>query len=433
MGEHRHELVGAALGRFPAMDRLVVDPAARRGRGKTERRQRQHQRDAPPYPRDHPRLNRAHNHVLVPISGCPSAAQTPPERRPDATTPPPDPQAFAEPCRKLTTSDVPPSVQVGQRRHGAPSLRPSTGTHGPWRARALALQRPDARPTCPGSRGCGRCFSGRSASSWGSRSSPMRGLPQAQTRRRRRPRSRRGPTGSVLSARRAPVGSWTLLGWMAYGVPVDVLLLGIPFVTGKPNAATPSRLAGDVLIAVVAGRPDPGRLAYAARVRSPQCSWARGRALRRARTFALLYHRLLPRRFRLPGAHPYRPRRVLVHPARSGDRTLECEGGHRHGCGGEDGRRRMEDREGAGARERRSRAPGEPSPHRSRDEARRGDRRDDPCQRGFRAGRHRRVARHDGGAEPGPRSDETSTAPEAAAESGRGRKRRARERLGPRP
>src|SRR5665213_2730921 len=43
----------------------------------------------------------------------------------------------------------------------------------------------------------------------------------------------------------------TLLGWVAYAVPLEVLLLAIPFVTGKPNAATPSRLAGDVLLAVV--------------------------------------------------------------------------------------------------------------------------------------------------------------------------------------
>jgi S-DNA-T family DNA segregation ATPase FtsK/SpoIIIE len=35
-------------------------------------------------------------------------------------------------------------------------------------------------------------------------------------------------------------------------VPLEVFLLGIPFVRGKPNAATPARLAGDVLIAVIA-------------------------------------------------------------------------------------------------------------------------------------------------------------------------------------
>jgi S-DNA-T family DNA segregation ATPase FtsK/SpoIIIE len=44
----------------------------------------------------------------------------------------------------------------------------------------------------------------------------------------------------------------TLLGWVAYAVPLEVLLLAIPFVVGKPNAATPARLAGDVLLAVVA-------------------------------------------------------------------------------------------------------------------------------------------------------------------------------------
>jgi S-DNA-T family DNA segregation ATPase FtsK/SpoIIIE len=44
----------------------------------------------------------------------------------------------------------------------------------------------------------------------------------------------------------------TLLGWVAYAIPLEVLLLAIPFVVGKPNAATPARLAGDVLLAVVA-------------------------------------------------------------------------------------------------------------------------------------------------------------------------------------
>jgi len=56
-----------------------------------------------------------------------------------------------------------------------------------------------------------------------------------------------GPVGEACA--RALV---TLLGWVAYSVPVELLLLSVPFVTGKPNAATPARLAGDVLLAVVA-------------------------------------------------------------------------------------------------------------------------------------------------------------------------------------
>jgi S-DNA-T family DNA segregation ATPase FtsK/SpoIIIE len=55
-----------------------------------------------------------------------------------------------------------------------------------------------------------------------------------------------GPVGEAVA--RALV---TLLGWVAWAVPVEVLLLAIPFVTGKPNAATPARLASDVLLVVV--------------------------------------------------------------------------------------------------------------------------------------------------------------------------------------
>jgi S-DNA-T family DNA segregation ATPase FtsK/SpoIIIE len=55
-----------------------------------------------------------------------------------------------------------------------------------------------------------------------------------------------GPVGAACAG-----GLVTLLGWVAYAVPLEVLLLAIPFVSGKPNAATPSRLAGDVLLVVV--------------------------------------------------------------------------------------------------------------------------------------------------------------------------------------
>jgi len=56
-----------------------------------------------------------------------------------------------------------------------------------------------------------------------------------------------GPVGESCAR-----GLVTLLGWVAWAVPVEVLLLSIPFVRGKPNAASPARLAGDVLIAVIA-------------------------------------------------------------------------------------------------------------------------------------------------------------------------------------
>jgi S-DNA-T family DNA segregation ATPase FtsK/SpoIIIE len=56
-----------------------------------------------------------------------------------------------------------------------------------------------------------------------------------------------GPVGAACA--RALV---TLLGVVAWSIPVELALLGIPFVRGKPNLATPARLAGDVLLAIIA-------------------------------------------------------------------------------------------------------------------------------------------------------------------------------------
>jgi S-DNA-T family DNA segregation ATPase FtsK/SpoIIIE len=56
-----------------------------------------------------------------------------------------------------------------------------------------------------------------------------------------------GPVGEACAR-----GLVTLLGLVAWGVPIEMMLLGIPFVRGRPNAATPARLAGDLLIAVIA-------------------------------------------------------------------------------------------------------------------------------------------------------------------------------------
>src|SRR5208337_4680268 len=56
-----------------------------------------------------------------------------------------------------------------------------------------------------------------------------------------------GPVGQACAR-----GLVTMLGLVAWAVPVEALLLAIPFVRGKPNAATAARLAGDVLLVVVA-------------------------------------------------------------------------------------------------------------------------------------------------------------------------------------
>jgi S-DNA-T family DNA segregation ATPase FtsK/SpoIIIE len=56
-----------------------------------------------------------------------------------------------------------------------------------------------------------------------------------------------GPVGEAAAR-----GLVTLLGWVAWAVPLELLLLAIPFVIGKPNDATPARLASDVLLAVIA-------------------------------------------------------------------------------------------------------------------------------------------------------------------------------------
>jgi S-DNA-T family DNA segregation ATPase FtsK/SpoIIIE len=56
-----------------------------------------------------------------------------------------------------------------------------------------------------------------------------------------------GPVGETCAR-----GLVTVLGIVAWGVPVEMILIGIPFVRGKPNPLTPARVAGDFLIAVIA-------------------------------------------------------------------------------------------------------------------------------------------------------------------------------------
>src|ERR1700733_1623813 len=70
-----------------------------------------------------------------------------------------------------------------------------------------------------------------------------------------------GPVGEVFAG-------WliSLVGVVAWALPFELLLLGIPFVRGKPAAATAGRIAGDLLMGVVAAAlvqvGSPGRLAF---------------------------------------------------------------------------------------------------------------------------------------------------------------------------
>ncbi len=69
-----------------------------------------------------------------------------------------------------------------------------------------------------------------------------------------------------------PVGSFcasalvSLVGVAAWGLPLELIILGVPFVRGKPTAATPGRVAGDLLLAVLTAAlvqvGSPGRLAF---------------------------------------------------------------------------------------------------------------------------------------------------------------------------
>ena len=70
-----------------------------------------------------------------------------------------------------------------------------------------------------------------------------------------------GPVGE--SCARAFV---SLLGLVAWVVPLEGILLGIPFVRGKKSLATPARLAGDLLIIILTAAlvqvAAPGKLAF---------------------------------------------------------------------------------------------------------------------------------------------------------------------------
>ena len=70
-----------------------------------------------------------------------------------------------------------------------------------------------------------------------------------------------GPVGSACAH-----GLVTLIGLVAWTVPLEAALLGIPFVRGHKSTMTPARLAGDALIALTAAAMIqvgwPGRLAF---------------------------------------------------------------------------------------------------------------------------------------------------------------------------
>jgi S-DNA-T family DNA segregation ATPase FtsK/SpoIIIE len=70
-----------------------------------------------------------------------------------------------------------------------------------------------------------------------------------------------GPVGAMVAR-----GVVTLVGIAAWVVPIEAILLGIPFVRGRKSNATPARIAGDILMVVIAAALVqvgwPGKLAF---------------------------------------------------------------------------------------------------------------------------------------------------------------------------
>jgi S-DNA-T family DNA segregation ATPase FtsK/SpoIIIE len=70
-----------------------------------------------------------------------------------------------------------------------------------------------------------------------------------------------GPVGAFVAR-----GLVSLIGVVSWALPVELLLLGIPVVRGRPHDATPSRIAGDLLLVVVGAAlvevAGPGRVAF---------------------------------------------------------------------------------------------------------------------------------------------------------------------------
>jgi S-DNA-T family DNA segregation ATPase FtsK/SpoIIIE len=87
------------------------------------------------------------------------------------------------------------------------------------------------------------------------------------------------PSGAVLAVPTASGGDWvgpvgaafahalvSLVGIVAWGLPIELAVLGIPLVRGRRSAATPGRMAGDLLLAVFSAAliqvGSPGRTAF---------------------------------------------------------------------------------------------------------------------------------------------------------------------------
>jgi DNA segregation ATPase FtsK/SpoIIIE, S-DNA-T family len=70
-----------------------------------------------------------------------------------------------------------------------------------------------------------------------------------------------GPVGAFCAR-----GLVSLVGIAAWGLPLELVILGIPLVRGKQSAATPGRIAGDLLLAVLTAAlvqvGSPSRLAF---------------------------------------------------------------------------------------------------------------------------------------------------------------------------
>ncbi|HSQ63590.1 MAG TPA: DNA translocase FtsK [Polyangiaceae bacterium] len=74
-----------------------------------------------------------------------------------------------------------------------------------------------------------------------------------------------GPVGEACAG-----GLVWLVGVVAWALPIEAALLGVPFVRGKDSLITPARVAGDLLIAIVAAALVqvgwPGRLAFSGHI-----------------------------------------------------------------------------------------------------------------------------------------------------------------------
>ena len=137
------------------------------------------------------------------------------------------------------------------------------------------------------------------------------------------------PSGSAVSPPTPPGADWvgvvgaltargfvSLVGLIAWGLPLELALIGVPLVRGKPSPATPGRIAGDLLLAVVAAAliqvGAPGHTAFG----TYSGGGLVGEIFGEARSVALLYGRVLPGGLRVPRADPHQPCCVLVHRLR---------------------------------------------------------------------------------------------------------------------